>query len=309
MSEEASVINNADAAPQADGQEVTTWENSPIAQVWNPDGTPKEGAQAKLAELGHEGISGFALRNNQGIFDALNNGKEARASLSKRQEAVEGAIIKPGEDASDEDKNAFKVSLGALSTADEYGKVIWPNDLPEGFQKDEELGTFAAEWAAKHPVNTPEAMKELAQGVIALQQKQQATFAETQLIESKKEAETVKAELIAEVGGQQQFDEFSKEIKSYLTGPEAVKMGFEFRVEEGKVITDNPLHAAMLNDRSILRLLGNKAKESNPARLPGQNPAQSPEASKARRQELASKQLNGTLTQDELAELTTLRTR
>lgn len=314
MSEEASVIDAPAASTQQSGApESVTWENSPIAQVWNPDGSPREGAQEKLKELGYEDISGFALRNNQGLIDALKSGKEARSMLSKRQEAVENAIIKPGEDASEEDRLAFKASLGALATSEDYAKSMWPDDLPDDFQKDEGLASLVSEWAAKNPINTPEAMKELTQGVIALQQQQQKTLAETHLEESKKEAEAVKATLMAELGGEKAFSDFSQLIGTYLTGPEAVKLGFDVRTEEGedgkkKYITENPFHAAMLNDPTALRLLAARAKEVNPAKVPDRQtfPPNS-QAGIERRKALTAKQRDGSLSQTELVELSQLR--
>jgi len=305
MSEEQSTAAAAQDN-QSSGQEVT-WENSPVAQIWNPDGTPKEGAQASMASLGHEGISGFSLRNNQSIFDALKGGKEARASLSQRQEAVEGAIMKQGENATPEDQAAYRASLGALSTPDEYLKDLFPSDLPEGFKKDDELGKFASEWAAKNPVNTPEAMKELAAGVIQLQQSQKATMEEQYLASSAEEAKATRADLTMELGGEKEFAEFSESITTYLKSDAARKDGFNFSEVDGKMVTDNPLHAAYLNDKALLKAIGHRAKDSNPARLPGNQQQGGQGSSLERRQSLSRKQLDGSLTNSELQELTALR--
>ena len=305
MSEEQGTAA-AEQDSQASSQGIT-WENSPVAQIWNPDGSPKDGAQESMASLGHEGIAGFSLRNNQSIFDALKGGKEARASLSQRQEAVEGSIMKPGENSTPEDQAAYREALGALSTPDEYLKDLFPSDLPEGFKKDEELGKFASEWAAKNPVNTPEAMKELAAGVIQLQQSQQATMEEKYLESSAESAKATKADMVMELGGEKQFSDFEESITTYLKSDASRKDGFDFREVEGKMVTNNPLHAAYLNDMALLKAIGNRAKESNPARLPGNQQQGGHGSSLERRQALSRKQLDGSLTTAELQELTSLR--
>mgnify|MGYP003636010519 CR=1 FL=1 len=305
MSEEQGTAA-AEQDSQASSQGIT-WENSPVAQIWNPDGSPKDGAQESMASLGHEGIAGFSLRNNQSIFDALKGGKEARASLSQRQEAVEGSIMKPGENSTPEDQAAYREALGALSTPDEYLKDLFPSDLPEGFKKDEELGKFASEWAAKNPVNTPEAMKELAAGVIQLQQSQQATMEEKYLESSAESAKATKADMVMELGGEKQFSDFEESITTYLKSDASRKDGFDFREVEGKMVTNNPLHAAYLNDMALLKAIGNRAKESNPARLPGNQQQGGQGSSLERRQALSRKQLDGSLTTAELQELTSLR--
>jgi len=161
MSEEAtSAAPAAEAAPSVTDGATENWADSPIAKVYHPDGTLRSNAGDSFKELGHEDLSGFATRNDQSFFDALKNGKEARAGHSQRQESVDNTVVKPGEAATPEDLAAYREGLGALPSAEAYKKALIPSDLPEGAEFDDNLASMVSEWATKHPVNTPEAMQE-----------------------------------------------------------------------------------------------------------------------------------------------------
>lgn len=257
--------------------EGVTWENSPIAQVYNPDGSPREGALEKMTELGHGDSAKWALNNGQDIFTALKNGKESTTALRTRQEAAEGSITPPGEDATDEDRAAFAQALGVNANADEVAKAIFPEELPEGFQKDEALAGILAKHAAENPVNTPESLQKLAIAYMGHQDSQIKDFEAKQLEESNQAAQALQDKLKLEAGGEQEFAKFADGIKQFLISEAGQQYGFQFNGEkDGDKLTvksDNPLHQAMLNDEAGLRALSALAEKHRPAGLPGSTPA------------------------------------
>lgn len=282
MSEESAVAvaEAPQASPEVATQEATvatqeasreiTWENSPIAKVYNPDGTPKSEAAKALAELGKDDLAGYALRNGQDFFTALKTGKDAAAYASQKQE---GMVKLPGEDATDEDRAAFNKALGALEKPEDYAANMWPDDLPEGFQKDEKLAGIFAAHAAKNPVATAESVKGLVSEVIAYQQEQQTAMMEDYAKQAEEAATKTREALTIEMGGTSKYEEFSKSMKEAITSREFSELGFEFfRNEDGTVTSHNPLHTAMLSDPAILRLLKDRMDATRPAAIPGQAP-------------------------------------
>jgi len=268
-------------------QEIT-WENSPIAQVYNPDGTPKAEAATALAEMGKEDLTGYALRNGQDFFTALKTGKDAAKFAGQK---LDGVIKMPGEDATDDERIQFNKSLGALESAEDYAANIWPDELPEGFQKDEGLAGLLAEHAAKSPVMTADSVKELASKFIAHQQEQQSSMMEQHQQDAETKAKEVADKLTVELGGSLKYKEFSDGMKDMVTSPEFAEMGFQFqRNEDGTVSSENPLHAAMLSDPAVLRFMKERMDASKPANIPGQTPSNfSSETNEEKAQELYRK--------------------
>ena len=259
-----------DAPAPAGGDEVT-WENSPIAQVYNPDGSPKETAATALEELGHGEFAGHALRNGQDIFTALKSGKDAFTQASQRQEGV--SI--PGEDATDEDRRAFSTALGVPDDAEAIKAGIWPEDLPDDFQKDEGLADILATHALESPVLTQEGIQGLASKFIAHQQEQTQKAIEEQTQAATEAATKTKDGLTVEFGGTEKYAEFSDEVRKEATTA-MNDLGFDFRLENDEngepkmLVSDNPLHQAMLADAPTLRLLKTVMDLKRPAGIPGQ---------------------------------------
>jgi len=246
--------------------DAVTWENSPIAKVYNPDGTPRPDAAQTMAGLGYEDISGHALRNDQDIFTALKTGKDAAAFASQKQEGV----TIPTAESSDDDWKAFNKSLGVAETADDFKVGLYPEDLPEGFQKDDALVDMLASHAMKNPVLNAESSKELVSKFIEHQQTSVAKYQEEQQAEDQKKADETKASLTVEMGGTMQYTDFSNDVRD-LAVKDLADLGFEFQLgEDGKqLLTDNPLHAAMLADAPTLRLLKSVIDRNKSTGIPG----------------------------------------
>lgn len=283
-----------------------TWETSPLARIYNPDGSQKDGAAEALKELGYEDISGVLLRNGAGFFDTAKQHKDARATLSQK---MEGVVKLPGADATPEQHQEFRKSLGALSKADDYAAAMWPDDLPEGFAKDEGLGKMASEWAAEHPVNTPEAVKALTGKFIAHQAAQIAAANSKAQEEATELATKARAALTTELGGEKAFEMFSLQAKEFLSGQAAKQFGFDFKKDEsGKLHAENPLHQAMVNDPAFLRMLHGVVKDHRPASLPGSGGMGAPVGNDSpRMKELIGKMANGTMSSSERSEYNAAR--
>ena len=297
MSEDTTPTGQTTAATgQTTQAQEVTWENSPIAAIWNPDGTPKaEGAKA-FNEQGRDDLAGFALRNGQDLFTTLKTGRDA---VSRFQTATEGTVRIPGEDATPEDRQAFNKSLGALDNKEDYLKSLFPENLPEGFQKDEGLASILAEHAVSSPVLTADSARELASKVIEYQQGQIKTFEEKQLEEATTNAQATRDLITAELGGTVQFEKFSEGMKEFALSKAAQDMGFQFQKgEDGKLFTENPLHAALLSDPTGLRLLKTAMEKHVPAGLPGSNVSTSATTNNlAEASEMVKKYPNGFKTQ------------
>lgn len=294
-----------EAAPSTqEPQTEVTWENSPIAQIYNPDGTPKEGAAEAFKAQGREDLAGFTLRNNQDFFTTLKNGREATAMASRKAEIAQNAVTLPGEDATDEDRLAFREKLGAFKSVEDASKAIWPADLPEGFVKDEKLGGLFAEYAAKHPVNTPEAVQELAASFIAHQNELMVSHEEGMVKQGEENALKTREIMTKELGGPQAFAQFSTDAKEFMTSEAARALGFEFeKKESGSIETKNPLHAAMMSDPTFLRILHSTVSKEKPATLPGGRPMPVTQSGlKERKQELLLRNSGGWNSSDDHAE-------
>lgn len=267
MSEETTTTEETSAATeQTTETQAVTWENSPIAAIWNPDGTPKADGAKAFNDQGRDDLAGFALRNGQDIFTTLKTGRDA---VSRFQTATEGTIKIPGEDASPEDRQAFNKSLGALDNKEDYLKSLFPESLPEGFQKDEGLASILAEHAVSSPVLTADSAKDLASKVIEYQQGQLKSFEEKQLEEAATNAQATRDLMTTELGGTAQFEKFSDVMKEFAVSKAAQDLGFKFQKgEDGKLFTENPLHAALLSDPTGLRLLKTAMEKFMPAALP-----------------------------------------
>ena len=270
MSEEAtSAAPAAEAAPSVTDGATENWADSPIAKVYHPDGTLRSNAGESFKELGHEDLSGFATRNDQSFFDALKNGKEARAGLSQRQESVDNAVVKPGEGATPEDLAAYREGLGALPSAEAYKKALIPSDLPEGAEIDDNLASMVSEWATKHPVNTPEAMQELFAAHTQLVEGMVTSHKETASAEFDKTREETHKLLTSELGGEELKSKFDDQLGEFLMSDLGKGMGFEYeKSETGEIVTSNPLHAAMMNDPAFLRVMKQNIERNMPAGLP-----------------------------------------
>ena len=278
-----------------------TWENSPIAKIYNPDGTPTQNAANALAEMGREDIAGHALRNGQDLFTALKTGKDAAAFASSKQE---GMVKIPGEDATPEDRAAFNKSLGALESKEDYLSKIWPDNLPDDFQKDEGLAGILAEHAASSPVLNAASAQDLVGKVVAYQAEQMEALDKQAFEASEKAALEVADTLTAELGGKPQFEQFSNDAKDLLTSKEFQDLGFQFsRDEGGKLRTENPQHAAMLADPAILRMLKMVSDFKKPAGVPAGNAqprSSDAEANRKEAAEMARKNPNGFKSQEDL---------
>lgn len=268
MSEETTTTatESPETTTSLDGGEVT-WENSPIAKVYNPDGTPRDDAAVALTAMGREEIAGHALRNNQDLFTALKTGKDAASFASSK---IEGMVKIPTDESTDEERAKFNESLGALDSAEKYLENIWPENLPDDFNKDEGLAKILAEHAAKNPVLNADSTKELASKVIEYQQGQITEIQKNQFEESQKVAESTKNTLTAELGGIVQFEEFSKEARDALTSDDFKKMGFEFEIKDGKLSSANPQQAQLASDPAFLRLLKSHLDLTRPEKIPGE---------------------------------------
>ena len=270
MSEESTSAASAPDASQSVSSGATeSWEGSPIAKVYHPDGSLRSNAGDSLRELGHEDLSGFATRNDQSFFDALKNGKEARAGLSQRQDASSNAIIRPGEGATPEDLASYRESLGALPSAEAYKEALIPKDLPEGTEIDEGLTSLVTEWATKHPVNTPEAMQELYAAHTQMMESAVSSHVETANAEFDKTREETHKLLTAELGGEAVKSKFDDQLGEFLLSDKGKAAGFEYeKSETGEIVTANPLHAAMMNDPTFLRVMKQAMDRTMPASLP-----------------------------------------
>ncbi|MCK5608526.1 hypothetical protein KAR91_41980 [Candidatus Pacearchaeota archaeon] len=78
-----------------------------------------------------------AYKQNEG-FAKFGEASDAYAKFDELLKAEGGALTIPGEDASDEDKNAFAMKMGRPETAEGY-EIGKPQDWPEGVQYDEAL--------------------------------------------------------------------------------------------------------------------------------------------------------------------------
>lgn len=270
MSEEAQA-----AAPVAESQAPDSgapsenWADSPIAKVYHPDGTLRSNAGESFKELGHEDLTGFATRNDQSFFDALKNGKEARAGLSQRQESVDNTVVRPGEGATPEDLAAYREGLGALPSAEAYKDALIPKDLPEGTEIDDNLASMVSDWATKHPVNTPEAMQELFAAHTQLMEGMVASHQETASAEFDKTREETHKLLTSEMGGDALKSKFDDQLGEFLLSDQGKGMGFEYeKSETGEIVTSNPLHAAMMNDPAFLRVMKQNVERNMPEGLP-----------------------------------------
>lgn len=264
MSEEQTAVMDQTAATSAE-----SWEGSPIAQIYHPDGKLREGAGDALKSLGYEDLTGFITRNNHSFFDTVTGGKEARTALSQRQEIAENSFVKPGEGATPEEYSEFATKLGALTKPEEYLEHLKPEDMPEGFTFDEGLAGFVSDWASKHPVNTPEAMKELAKGHVQFIQ-QMAEKSQQEEVERFNQLSQETAKTMTEkLGGPQAKAAFDNSLEEFVLSNTAKSLGFEFyKNEEGQIVTDNPLHAVMLNDVASLQLLRGVIENTKSATLP-----------------------------------------
>lgn len=270
MSEEAQAAAPVaeSQAPEA-GAPTENWADSPIAKVYHPDGTLRSNAGESFKELGHEDLSGFATRNDQSFFDALKNGKEARAGLSQRQESIDNAVVRPGEGATPEDLAAYREGLGALPSAEAYKEALIPKDLPEGTEIDDNLASMVSEWATKHPVNTPEAMQELFAAHTQLMEGMVTSHHEATTAEFNKTREETHKLLTSELGGEELKSKFDDQLGEFLLSEQGKGMGFEYeRSETGEIVTSNPLHAAMMNDPAFLRVMKQNVERNMPASLP-----------------------------------------
>lgn len=80
------------------------------------------------------------MRENEAFHGHQTIGDFAKSYLDL-QSARESAIQVPGEDATDEDRNAFYSKMGVPETPDAY-EIGKPADLPEGMAYSEELETW-----------------------------------------------------------------------------------------------------------------------------------------------------------------------
>ena len=295
-----------DAAPASDNQAAeVTWENSPITQIYNPDGSQRDGALDALKELGYGDEAGTVLRNGAGLFDSFKQHATTHKSFREKQE---GTVAMPGEEASDEERSEFYGKLGALTNAEEYAKQLMPADLPEGFEMDEGLTSFVSEWAAKNPVNTPEALQGLAKQFIEHQQGQMQSYNEENTAAHQKQVDDTKMQLKTELGGDKAFSDFANGVKDFLVSDSAKSMGFQFEKGEQGLQTDNPLHAQMLNDPAALKMLSSLSNRNMPGTLPsGAAMPMSQAERSSKRAELIARNPNGWQSQADFDEYNALK--
>ncbi len=290
---EAAPENNV--APESSAStsfgEVSSWEDSPISRIYNPDGTQKEGAADVFKELGFESEAGTVLRNGAGLFDSFKQHATTHKSFREKQE---GTVKVPNAEASEEERQEFFGKLGASTNSEDYSQKLFADELPEGIAKDEVLASFVSEWAAKNPVNTPESLGELAQQFLEHQVGQAKAHEEEYQAEYDKNVQDTRMQLKTELGGDKAFHDFAQGIKSFLVSDSAKSLGFQFENGDGGLHTSNPLHAQMLNDPAALKMLSALSSKNMPSSLPS-GAAVPPTAQErdARRQELVSKNPNG----------------
>lgn len=302
----AATIETPSATATASTTEAITWDNSPLARIYNPDGTQKEGAADALKELGFSDLSGVMLRNGAPFFDFAKQARDARATLSQKQE---GVIKIPGADATPEQQAEFRKGLGALSTSDEYAQAMWPDDLPDGFVKDEGLAGLASAWAAENPVLTPASMKALTAKFIAFSEERVATYHQGLAAKAVESAKATREVLTTEFGGAEAFSKFTEQAKDFLGSAVAKQYGFDFKKDEyGKIHTTNELHQSMVNDPAFLRILKEVSGKHQPASLPGAGTSAIRSGDDSPRlKELIGKMSNGSMTTSERAEYNAAR--
>ena len=310
MSEEsAAVETQADSSAATQSTEAATWDNSPIAQVYNPDGTPKEGALQAMENLGHGKYAKTMLRNGASIFDVGRQFHDSRSQLTKLQQ--QDGLRVPDENSTEEQVSAWREAVGALSSPDDYAKQVFPDDLPEDFPKDEALAKLVSDISHKH--NVPASfVKELGASYLEHQVKQMEEIQKDQeahAAEADKTIAEARQTLVQEFGGEQAFEKFSSNAKQFLTSPAAKAAGFNFEAVDtgdGKqaLQSENQLHQAMVNDPAFIRLLKSAVKEHVPASFPSSQPSsQGSNLDNIKKaSELIAKNPNGFKSSEDLAE-------
>lgn len=81
-----------------------------------------------------------AYKQNEG-FAKFGEASDAYAKFDTLLQAEGDALVIPGEDATDEDRNAFYSKMGVPETPDAY-EIGKPADMPEGMEYSEELETW-----------------------------------------------------------------------------------------------------------------------------------------------------------------------
>lgn len=111
-----------------------------------------EGWTSRLSEDLGDARAGFAK------FRSIDDLAKSYRGLEQRLGKSAGAVYVPGEGATPEEVSAYRRALGVPEQPDGY--ELRPDDLPEGFQWDDEQSAVAAQIAHKYNV-PPAAMKEL----------------------------------------------------------------------------------------------------------------------------------------------------
>jgi hypothetical protein len=123
---------------------TTTPTTEPSGYV-GPDGSFVQGWTDKLPEELGESRASF------GKFKSVNDLAKSYVHLEKRLGKAASAVFVPGDNATPEEISAFRKTIGALESVDDYAKIK-PEALPEGVDWNEDLAKPVYELAHKHGI-------------------------------------------------------------------------------------------------------------------------------------------------------------
>lgn len=95
------------------------------------------------------------MRGNEGLYKYQTIGDLAK-SYGELSTEREGLLKVPGEDATDEDRNAFYSKMGVPETPDAY-EIGKPAEMPEGMEYSEELETWYRGFAHQNHLSSEQA--------------------------------------------------------------------------------------------------------------------------------------------------------
>jgi hypothetical protein len=110
-----------------------------------PDGSFVQGWTDKLPEELGESRASF------GKFKSVQDLAKSYTNLEKRLGKAATAVLVPGENATPEEKAAYRKAIGAFETVDEYAK-LQPESLPEGVEWNADLAKPVLDLAHKYGI-------------------------------------------------------------------------------------------------------------------------------------------------------------
>jgi hypothetical protein len=120
-----------------------------------PDGSFVQGWTDKLPEELGESRASF------GKFKSVQDLAKSYTNLEKRLGKAATAVLVPGENATPEEKAAYRKAIGAFETVDEYAK-LQPESLPEGVAWNADLARPVLELAHEYSIPAEAVKKYLA---------------------------------------------------------------------------------------------------------------------------------------------------